>query len=81
MEQCTLIDGSFTKGTVADHGDRVYNYTHVLCHYGSLVIEMIDGGHEGDNKMLEIILASLQSRWMHKVLSGNIEAPHAEEIL
>lgn len=50
VERCTLIEGSLTNGTVADHGDGVYNYARVLCHYGSLVMELLDGGREGDGE-------------------------------
>ena len=50
VERCTLIEGSLTNGTVADGGDGVYNYARVLCHYGSLVMELLDGGHEGDGE-------------------------------
>ena len=50
VERCSLITGSFTNETVADKDDGIYNYTRVLCHYGSLVLEMRDGWHEGDGE-------------------------------
>ena len=50
VERCSLITGSFTNETVADKDDGIYNYARVLCHYGSLVLEMRDGWHEGDGE-------------------------------
>ena len=50
VDRCTLIDGAFTNETVVDNGDGVYNYARVLCHYGSLVMELIDAWHEEDGE-------------------------------
>lgn len=50
VSRCTLIDGAFTHETAPDKEDGVYNYVRVLCHYGSLVMELIDAWHEGDGR-------------------------------
>ena len=49
-DRCTLIDGTFSHDTAPDKDDGVYNYARVLCHYGSLVMELIDAWHEGDGQ-------------------------------
>ena len=50
VNRCTLIEGAFTHETPPDKEDGVYNYARVLCHYGSLVMELIDAWHEGDGE-------------------------------
>ena len=50
VDRCTLIDGAFAHETAADKEDGVYNYARVLCHYGSLVMELMDAWHEGDGE-------------------------------
>ena len=54
VERCTLVDGSFTNDFNATDGEKdgVYNYTRVLCHYGSLVLEFRDAWHEGDGERI-----------------------------
>ena len=50
VERCSLIDGSLTSGKVVDKEDGVYNDARVLCHYGSLVMELRDAWQEGDGQ-------------------------------
>lgn len=50
VELCTLIGGAFTDETVSDTQDAKYNYVRVLCHYGVLVIEVLDSWAEGDGE-------------------------------
>ena len=50
VDRCTLIDGAFTNEAVVDNRDSVYNYARVLCHFGSLVMELIDAWREGDGE-------------------------------
>ena len=48
VEQCTLIEGTYTSEQVKETGDGVYNYARVLCHFGTLVMEFRDAWAEGD---------------------------------
>ena len=49
VNKLTIVDAAF--GSLdADSDDHVYNYTRVLCHYGSLMIEMHDAWAEGDGE-------------------------------
>ena len=48
VEQCTLIEGTYTSACVEETRDGVYNYARVLCHFGTLVIEFRDAWAEGD---------------------------------
>ena len=48
VERCTLVDGAFTRETVRNINDGVYNYARVLCHYGTLIMEFRDAWAEGD---------------------------------
>ena len=48
VEQCTLIEGTYTNEQVRETGDGVYNYARVLCHFGTLVMEFRDAWAEGD---------------------------------
>lgn len=50
VSRCTLIDSTFTHETAPNREDGVYNYAQVLCHYGPLVMELIDAWHEGDGE-------------------------------
>lgn len=50
VEQCTLVENAYTDEKVIDAGDHVYNYTRVLCHLGSLVLEFTDAWAEGDGE-------------------------------
>ena len=52
VHRCTLVDGTFTNETAPDKDDGVYNYTRVLCHYGSLLLEFVDAWHEGDGERI-----------------------------
>jgi len=50
VEKCSLIEGALTNEAVEDKDDGVYNYARVLCHFGSLVMELRDAWHEGDGE-------------------------------
>lgn len=50
VEQCTLVDASFLGGEVDDQNDHIHNYAKVLCHFGSLLMEFMDGWAEGDSE-------------------------------
>ena len=51
VEQVTLIDCAFsTQQLSVDTDDSMYNYARVLCHYGSLTMEMMDAWAEGDGE-------------------------------
>ena len=50
VERCSLIEGSLTKEAVVDKEDGVYNYAWILCHFGSLVMELRDAWQEGDGQ-------------------------------
>lgn len=50
VENFTLVGSAFTGETVRETGDGVHNYARVLCHYGSLVMEFLDGWREGDGE-------------------------------
>ena len=50
VEQCSLIEGALTNETVEDKDDGVYNYTRILCHFGTLSLELRDAWHEGDGE-------------------------------
>ena len=47
VDQCTLIDFC---SVVQDTNDKVYNYSRVVCHYSSLVVEFRDAWAEGDGE-------------------------------
>lgn len=44
----TVLTASFTGEEIVDSKDGVYNYSRVLCHYGSLIMEFLDGWSEAD---------------------------------
>ena len=48
VERCSLIEGSLTDEAVVDKEDGVYNYAQILCHFGSLVMELRDAWQEGE---------------------------------
>lgn len=48
VERVGVISSSFLDCGTDDTHDKVYNYARVLCHYGSLVMELQDGWSEGD---------------------------------
>ena len=51
VDRLTLVELVFVApGEMADSGDTCYNYAHVLCHFGSLVIEFRDAWAEGDGE-------------------------------
>lgn len=51
VEEVTLIDDAFsTQKPPVDTDDSMYNYARVLCHYGSLTMEMMDAWAEGDGE-------------------------------
>ena len=50
VDRATLVESSFLSDETGDTEDRVYNYSRVLCHYGSLIAEFRDGWAEGDGE-------------------------------
>ena len=52
VEQCTLVDASFLGGEVDDQNDHIHNYAKVLCYFGSLLMEFMDGWAEGNIKQV-----------------------------
>ena len=52
VEQCGLIEDALLLKPVVDTTDGVYNYAHVLCHYGSLALEFMDAWAAGDGERI-----------------------------
>ena len=52
VDQCTLIEGALTGESVMETEDGVYNYARVLCHFGSLIMEVRDAWEEGAGKRM-----------------------------
>ena len=52
VERCTLIDNAVTGEVVTTTDDHKYNYARILCHYGSLIMEFLDGWEHGDGKRM-----------------------------
>ena len=50
VDNLTLIGPAFLPGELSNTDDKVYNYSHVLCHYGALVMEFRDAWAEGDGE-------------------------------
>lgn len=48
LMKCGIQSASFDGEKHPDSKDSVYNYTRVLCHYTSLIMEFLDGWSEGD---------------------------------
>lgn len=49
VDRLTLVDSAFLESAApTEEVDKVFNYTRVLCHYGSLVTEFRDAWAEGD---------------------------------
>ena len=48
VEKCGLIEDAILLNDVDNSSDGVYNYTRVLCHLSSLVLEFKDAWSEGD---------------------------------
>lgn len=55
VDKLTLVDSAFLEDGCEDGSeeDKKFNYTRVLCHYGSLVIEFRDAWAEGDGERVE----------------------------
>ena len=47
-----ILTAAFTDEAIPDSKDGIYNYARVLCHYGLLVMEFLDGWAEGDGDRL-----------------------------
>ncbi len=43
----SVVDSSFLDSGTEDNKDKVYNYARVLCHHGSLVMELLDAWRDG----------------------------------
>ena len=54
-DRLTLVDSAFLEDGSEDGSeeDKKFNYTRVLCHYGSLVIEFRDGWAEADGERMK----------------------------
>lgn len=52
VEKCTLIEEAFYGKSIKSTNDGVFNYARVLCHYGSLVMEIRDAWSEGDGQRM-----------------------------
>ena len=50
VDRYGLVGAALIREEVEDINDGVYNYTRVLCHFGSLVMEFLDGWAEGDGE-------------------------------
>ena len=48
VDRAGVVNSSILDCGTDDTGDKMYNYARVLCHYGSLLIELRDGWSEGD---------------------------------
>ena len=47
-----MVDSAFFDDGTDDTEDRSYNYARVLCHYGSLILEIQDALREGDGERM-----------------------------
>ena len=52
VEKCSIVGESLTGKDIPKAEDGKYNYSRVLCHYGSLVLEFTDAWAEGDGERL-----------------------------
>ena len=52
VEKCTIVEGAMTGDPVEETKDCVHNYARVLCHLGSLVMEVRDAWAEGDGERM-----------------------------
>ena len=52
VDQFTLINGALTGDSVMETNDGAFNYGKILCHFGSLVIEIRDAWAEGDGERM-----------------------------
>ena len=52
VEKCTLVEDAFTGQPIEETEDGMYNYSRVLCHFGSLVMEIRDAWAEGDGQRI-----------------------------
>lgn len=50
VDQVGVVDSAFLACGTTDTNDKVYNYARVLCHHGSLVMELQDAWREGDGE-------------------------------
>ena len=52
VDQCTLIEGALTGDSVMETKDGVFNYARILCHFGSLIMEVRDTWGEAAGKRM-----------------------------
>ena len=54
VDKCTLVDTAFSgkREDTQETGDGMFNYARVLCHFGSLVMEVKDAWSEGDGERM-----------------------------
>ena len=50
VDDMSIVESSFFDCSPDDTDDKVYNYARVLCHYGSLIMELQDAWREGDGE-------------------------------
>ena len=52
VDSYTLVTNAFFDEPVAESGDGIHNYAHILCHFGSLMMEFTDAWAEGDGERI-----------------------------
>ena len=52
VDKCTIVEGAMTGDPVEETKDCIHNYARVLCHLGSLVMEVRDAWAEGDGERM-----------------------------
>ena len=52
VDRFGVVDSAFFDDGTDDTEDRRYNYARVLCHYGSLILEIQDAWREGDGERM-----------------------------
>lgn len=53
VEMCTSVEDAFTGQLIEETEDGMYNYSmRILCHFGSLVMEIQDAWVEGDGQRI-----------------------------
>ena len=52
VDELAIVEQAFDYKRIVedDKTDYIYNYAHVLCHYGSLIMEFMDAWSEGDGE-------------------------------
>ena len=50
VDRCGVVGAALTREKVEEIKDGVYNYARVLCHFRSIVMELVDAWAEGDGE-------------------------------